>query len=55
MAKPPTEQSEANKLPSEARLIKYISTYTCNTIKNTVAKSPTERSEANKVYIYLYM
>ena len=31
------------------RLIKYISTYTCNTIKKTGAKPPAERSEANKV------
>ena len=36
-------------MPSEARLIKYISTYTCNTIKKTAAKPPAERSEANKV------
>ena len=27
-AKPPAERSEANKVPSEARIIKYISTYT---------------------------
>merc|ERR1711895_421154 len=27
-AKPPAERSEANKVPSEARLINYISTYT---------------------------
>ena len=26
-ANSPTERSEANKVPSEARLIKYISTY----------------------------
>ena len=30
------------------RRIKYISTYTCNTIKKMAAKPPTERSEANK-------
>ena len=48
-AKPPAERSEAKKVPSEARLIKYISTYTCNTIEKTAAKPPTERSEANKV------
>ena len=36
-------------MPSEARLIRYISTYTCNTIKKTAAKPPAERSEANKV------
>ena len=48
-AKPLAERSEANKVPSEARLIKYISTYTCNTIKKTAAKPPAERSEANKV------
>ena len=29
-AKPPVEQSEANKVPSKARLIKYVSTYTSN-------------------------
>ena len=63
-AKPPTERSEANKVPSkarlikiylyirqrshrpsEARLIKCISTYTCNTIKSTAAKPLIERSE----------
>ena len=48
-AKPPAERSEANKVPSEARLINYISTYTCNTIEKTAAKPPAERSEANKV------
>ena len=48
-AKPPAEQSEANKVPSEASLIKYISTYTCNTIKKTAVKPPAERSEGNKV------
>ena len=37
------------------RIIKYISTYTCNTTKKTAAKPPAERSEANKVSIYLYM
>ena len=37
------------EVPSEARLIKYISTYTCKTIKSTAAKPPIERSEANKV------
>ena len=31
------------------RRIKYISTYTCNTIEKTAAKPPTERSEANKI------
>ena len=48
-AKLPAERSEANIVPSEARLIKYISTYTCNTIKKTAAKPPAERSESNKV------
>ena len=32
-------------MPSEARLIKCISTYTCNTIKSTAAKPLIERSE----------
>ena len=49
--KPPAERSEASNVPSEARLIKYISTYT---IKKTVAKPPAERSEANKVYTNQY-
>ena len=40
---PAVERSEANKAPSEARLIKYIY------IKKTAAKPPAERSEANKV------
>ena len=48
-AKPPAEGSEANKVPSEARLMKYISTYACNTIQKTVAKPPIERSETNKL------
>ena len=48
-AKSPAERSQANKVPSEAKLIKYISTYTCNTIKKTTAKPPAERSGANKV------
>ena len=38
-----------SRRPSEARLIKCISTYTCNTIKKMAAKPPNERSEANKV------
>ena len=48
-AKSPAERSQANKVPSEARLIKCISTYACNTIKKTTAKPPAERSKANKV------
>ena len=32
-------------MPSEARLIKCISTYTCNTIKSTAAKPLIERSQ----------
>ena len=34
------------KCSSEARLNKYISTYTCNTRKKTAAKPPAERSKA---------
>ena len=50
-AKPPAERSEANKVPSEARLIKYISTYTCNTIIKCLL-SQTFGNEITSIFLF---
>ena len=54
-AKPPAERSAANKVLSEARLIKYYLIIHVTKIRKTETKPPADRSEAHKcIYLLTY-